>query len=111
MMKFTLIITLIFSNGFLAKELENTELPPSIEFSKPALEFESGQPVFPVGTEAYLRNLPSSESRVVINDKVDKILTNSRVEVSKLVKLSEGTYTVLVELQDGKNETFGFTIK
>ena len=109
MKKITLILTLAFVAGAFAPK-KTTELP-SIEFSKPASDFESGQPVFPKGTKAFLRNLPSDKSRVMINDEVDKVLDAKRVDVSKLVELSEGTYTIVIETSNGKSEFFGFTIK
>ncbi|MEP1035283.1 hypothetical protein [Ekhidna sp.] len=110
MIQFALILSLaLFGTSFESSKSMSTL--PSIEFSKPILEFESGQPVYPKGTKAFLRNLPSDKSRVVINDKVDKVLKTRRVEVSKLVELSEGTYTVMIETRNGAIETFGFTIK
>ncbi len=110
MVQIVLMLALTFC-GINTNKSTNKSISPSIEFSKPANEFESGQPVFPKGTKAYLRNLDSQESRVVINDQVDLVLNSNRVEVSKLVKLSEGTYTVMIESADGNKETFGFTIK
>ncbi len=109
MKKFALILTLAFIGFSFASK--NEEVIPCIEFSKPAAEYESGQPVFPKGTKAILRNLPSDNSRVMINDKVDRVLTSKRVDVSKLVELAEGTYTVVIETSNGKREIFGFTIK
>lgn len=110
MVQFVLILALTFCGIDFNSSTKNT-ISPSIEFSKPANEFESGQPVFPEGTKAFLRNLPSNESRVVINDQIDLILNTENVEVSQLLKLSEGTYTVMIESPDGVKETFGFTIK
>lgn len=110
MTHFLLILTLTFS-GISTEDTRDAINAPSIEFSEPAAEFESGQPVFPKGTKAYLRNLPAKNSRVIINDQVDKVLDSKLVEVSKLIKLSEGTYTVMIESPDGRKETFGFTIK
>lgn len=109
MIKFTLVLSLaFFGTSFGSK---NTAILPSIEFSQPAAEFESGQPVYPKGTKAILRNIPANKARVMINDKVDKVLATKRVDVSKLVELSEGTYTVVIETPNGQSETFGFTIK
>ena len=109
MLQFVLILAITFTGTTLNES--NATTTPSIEFSKPAAEFESGQPVFPKGTKAYLRNLPTDNSRVLINDKVDRVLTSDRVDVSKLVDLSEGTYTVIIESPNGSKEIFGFTIK
>lgn len=110
MIQFVLIFTLsIF--GSTTERTKSYETLPSIEFSKPAADFESGQPVFPKGTKAFIKNLSSISSRVTINDQVDQVLMTQRVDVSKLVELSEGTYTVIVESSNGVNETFGFTIK
>ncbi|WP_436517659.1 hypothetical protein [Ekhidna sp. To15] len=109
MIKYTLILSLVFF-GTSFDSTNATELP-SIEFSKPAAEFESGQPVFPKGTKAILRNLPAEKARVMINDQVDRVLDAQNVDISKLVKLSEGTYTIVVETSNGQSEIFGFTIK
>ncbi|MEO9482269.1 MAG: hypothetical protein ABJG47_02440 [Ekhidna sp.] len=110
MIHFVLVLTLAFS-GINSDSSATVTESPSIEFSKPAAEFESGQPVYPKGTKAFLRNLTTDKSRVVINDKVDEILKSQRVDVSRLVDLSEGTYTVMIESPNGSKETFGFTIK
>ena len=110
MIQFALILSLAFY-GNPVDDSVNMNTMPSIEFSKPAAEFESGQPVYPAGTKATLRNLPADKSRIVINDQVDKVLNSKRVDVSKLVELLAGTYTVVIESESGLNETFGFTIK
>lgn len=111
MIKFALILSLTIFGTSIDDSAKSATTIPSMEFSKPAAEFESGQPVFPKGTKAFIRNLSSAKSRVVINDKVDKVLALKRVDVSKLVDLSEGTYTVIIETPTGETETFGFTIK
>lgn len=110
MIHHVLLLTLALAVGDLSETNEVIVLP-SIEFSEPASTFESGQPVFPKGTKAVLRNLTCKESRVVINDKVDQVLSADKIEVSDLVNLSEGTYTVIVEMPNGTKEIFGFTIK
>ena len=109
MIKITLILAMALF-GTTVVPIETTNLP-SIEFSKPASEFESGQPVFPKGTKAVLKNLSADQSRVMINDQIDKVLVTDQVDVSNLVELTEGTYTVIVESSKGKSEIFGFTIK
>lgn len=110
MIHHVLLLTLALTIGDLPATNDIIVLP-SIEFSSPASKFESGQPVFPKGTKAILKNLTCKESRVVINDKVDQILSTDKIQVSDLVNLSEGTYTVIVEMPNGTKETFGFTIK
>ncbi len=111
MVQFVLILALTFCGIHTSDSSSTTTITPSIEFSKPATEFESGQPVYPKGTEAVLKNLSAKTARVVINDKVDQVLNSDQVEVSKLVQLSEGTYTVIIESPNGAKNTFGFTIK
>ncbi|SNT18592.1 hypothetical protein SAMN05421640_2725 [Ekhidna lutea] len=111
MLKLTLLLAFILIGSPVKNEKKDaTSSIPSIEFSNPAIEFESGQPVFTKETVATLNKPDSEEVRISINDDVDVSVSSTQIELSSLINLSEGTYTILVQ---GKNyeETFGFTIK
>lgn len=112
MHKFILILAIAFWGDSLKEDasFEKVESMPIIVFSSPAIDFESGQPVFSKDTDATLNKFESDEVRIFINDSVDIYTDSDAVELSDLINFSEGTYTVLVQ---GKNyeEVFGFTIR
>lgn len=83
---------------------------PSIEFSNSAIGFESGQPVFSSKTSIILNTKSSEDVRVIINDEVDTKISTNTIDLTSLVYLSEGTYTILIQ-GDRYEEAFGFTIK
>ncbi|WP_420317824.1 hypothetical protein [Ekhidna sp.] len=108
MLKFALILAVAL---FGTSVTETSKKPlPSIEFSQSAIDFESGQPVFKDETTAILKTASLEEVRVVINDQVDFVTNSENIELSSLIKFSEGTYTVLIQGKDYE-ETFGFTIR
>lgn len=111
MPKVILIFALAFS-GLLTKEEDpiKSKKLPIIEFSQTAIDFESGQPVFSTQTSAVLNVQRHGSVRVIINDAVDTTITKKEIDLSSLVDLSEGTYTILI-LGKGYQETFGFTIR
>lgn len=110
MVKFVIVLALAIY-GKAIQDAQNTAAVTSVEFTEKAIDFESGQPVFPKGTSVIVRDLPTSKSRVVINETVDLIVNENQVDVSSLLDLTEGTYTVMIASENGNDETFGFTIK
>jgi hypothetical protein len=112
MPQFILILVLAFS-GSLANSSDTTvvlEDLPRIEFSNPALAFESGQPVFSKETSAILKIKTATEVKLIINDLVETQVSANEIDLSSLIDFKEGTYTVLIQGQ-GYDEAFGFTIK
>ncbi|WP_425392749.1 hypothetical protein [Ekhidna sp.] len=110
MLKFALILAVALFGTSATDTSKNIKTLPSIEFSQSAIDFESGQPVFTDETKAILKTANLEDVRVVINDQVDLITNSDKIEISSLIELSEGTYTVLLQGKDYE-ETFGFTIR
>ena len=112
MPKFILILALAFSGDAVDTTKSTTILDalPIIEFSNAALDFESGQPVFPKQTSAILKIGSAENVKIYINNEVETQVSDDQVDISTLIEFEEGTYTVLVK---GKNyeEAFGFTIR
>ncbi len=114
MPKFVLIILLGFATDSKDKggpERDVTKRNTSIIYSQPAIAFESGQPVFTSDVKVTLfRKANIDGVRVVINDSLDMELSSEVIELYDLIDFTQGTYTVVVEVED-QSETFGFTVR
>ncbi len=112
MPKFILLLAIAFVGNSMKETSPTDSLGnmPIIEFSNPAIDFESGQPVFSKTTDAFLSRPDSGEARIFINDSVDVYSTDNQIDLATLIDFTEGTYTVVIQ---GKNyeEVFGFTIR
>ena len=115
MVKFTILLFSALVTDFYANERGLETVPAdsfaSIIYTEPAVDYESGQPVFSQQVRATLfRKSNHQEVRLVINDLIDITIDTQVIELYELVEFKEGTYTVQLVTDKGE-ETFGFTIR
>ena len=110
MVKFVTILLSVFSFNFVVS-YSSIPQPADVvlEFSDKAIAFESGQPVFSKGTKVWLSNPAKKEIKLYLNEEVKEI-NGVKVDLSKITKLNEGTYTLVVNTSS-EEKTFGFTIQ
>lgn len=112
MLKFVSVLSSVVMLNFLfafsstgSSQSEEVDL----SFSKSAVAIESGQPVYNEGTKIWISNPMKKEINIYLNEEVKK-LNASKVELSQITKLQEGTYTLVINTNQ-EEKTFGFTIQ
>ncbi|MEQ9404454.1 MAG: hypothetical protein RIM99_12750 [Cyclobacteriaceae bacterium] len=121
MIKFVVLLTSAITLNFTMSfgeilGISGVEKPQEIQliFSETPIAFESGQPVYPINTEVYLKCEKEKNFTISVNGGKEIKKNGSRVDISSLINTHADTYTVLVEAEDGKSKSqkiFGFTIR
>lgn len=117
MIKFISILVSAMSLNFMVSYSATEGGQPigvALEFSNNAIGIESGQPVFSTDTKVWISN-PSKEQVKLYLNEMEKEANESKIELSEMTEMKEGTYTLIVigkDDQDNRTEsTFGFTIQ
>jgi len=113
MIKFVSILVSVVSFNFVVSysttQAEAQPYEVGIEFSHSAIDIESGQPVFNKGTKIWLSNPQKEEVKIYLNEE-EKETNSEKVELSDIIKLDVGTYTLVVNTRSDE-KVFGFTIQ
>ncbi|MEO1253438.1 MAG: hypothetical protein AAFY41_00950, partial [Bacteroidota bacterium] len=93
---FILPLILTFSSRKENHGMDNPSRKVSIIYSQPAITYESGQPVFSSQVEiTLLRKSSQNGVRLLVNDCLDVKISSEIIELSELIALNAGTYTVV----------------
>ena len=86
-----------------------------LEFSEKPIEFESGQPVYPISTKVFVVNSVEKELSISVNGRSEITKVGSKIDISEVLKPHADTYTVEVETLDRESNSihkiFGFTTR
>ncbi|MEO1253555.1 MAG: hypothetical protein AAFY41_01535 [Bacteroidota bacterium] len=113
MVKFVSILISVVSFNFVVSftTIKNESQPSevTIEFSNTAVAIEGGQPVYEKGTKVWISNPQKESIELHVNEKVKEV-SEEKVDISKIIALEEGTYTLMVSTVE-EDKVFGFTIQ
>ena len=83
-------------------------------FTESPIGVESGQPVYPIKTQVFVKSNQEKEFTISVNGSAAIVESGSEVDISKFINPHADTYTVVVEAKsqdDSTHKVFGFTTK
>jgi len=121
MIKFVVLLTSAITFNFTLSfgemlGLNQTEKPEAIQlfFTESPVAVESGQPVYPLDTQVYVKSTQEKEFSISVNGSAELKASGLKVDISNFINPMGDTYTVVVEAKDQESsiqKIFGFTTK